>query len=154
MKKLQIYKSTNKFYSMINQNITVDVLNEKFNLNMTQHLGIEYTEVGEDFVSGKMPVDERTKQPMGLLHGGASVVLAETLGSVASNLCIDQTKQYCVGLEINANHVKSATKGFVHGIAKSVHIGKKTHIWEIKISNEADQLVCISRLTVAVIDKK
>lgn len=154
MKKLQIYKSTNKFYHMINQNITVDDLNKNFNINMTQHLGIVYTGVGTDFITGKMPVDERTKQPMGLLHGGASVVLAETLGSVASNICIDQTKQYCVGLEINANHIKSATKGFVYGTAKAVHIGKKTHIWEIKITNEDNQLVCISRLTVAVIDKK
>ena len=154
MKKLQIYKSTNKFYHMINQNITVDDLNKKFNVNMTQHLGIVYTGIGTDFINGKMPVDERTKQPMGLLHGGASVVLAETLGSVASNICIDQTKQYCVGLEINANHIKSATEGFVYGTAKAIHIGRKTHIWEIKISNEADQLVCISRLTVAVIDKK
>lgn len=139
---------------MIDKNITVDFLNDKFNINMTQHLGIIYSEIGEDFITGKMPVDERTKQPMGLLHGGASVVLAESLGSIASNFCIDQTKQYCVGLEINANHIKSATDGFVHGIAKAIHIGRKTHIWEIKITNDKEQLVCISRLTVAVIDKK
>ncbi len=139
---------------MIDLNITVDDLNQKYNINMTQHLGIIYTEIGKDFVSGKMPVDKRTKQPMGLLHGGASVVLAETLGSVASNLCVNQTKYACVGLEINANHIKSATEGFVHGTAKAVHIGRKTHIWEIKITNDNDNLVCISRLTVAIIDKK
>lgn len=139
---------------MIDQNITVDFLNEKFNTNMTQHLGIVYSEIGKDFIAGKMPVDERTKQPMGLLHGGASVVLAESLGSIASNFCIDQTKQYCVGLEINANHIKSATEGYVHGIAKALHIGRKTHVWEIKITNDKEQLVCISRLTVAIIDKK
>ncbi len=139
---------------MINQNVTVDFLNERFNNNMTQLIGIEYTELGEDYIKGKMPVDERTKQPLGLLHGGASVVFAESLGSLASNLCVDQTKHYCVGLEINANHVKSATEGYVYGTAKAVHIGKKTHIWEIKITNDAQQLVCVSRLTVAVMDKK
>lgn len=139
---------------MIDKNITVDFLNERFNNNMTQHLGIIYTKIGENFIEGKMPVDERTKQPMGLLHGGASVVLAESLGSIASNFSIDQTKQYCVGLEINANHIKSATEGYVHGLATAIHMGKKTHVWEIKITNDKEQLVCISRLTVAVIDKK
>lgn len=139
---------------MIDKNITVDFLNERFNNNMTQHLGIIYTKIGENFIEGKMPVNERTKQPLGLLHGGASVVLAESLGSIASNFSIDQTKQYCVGLEINANHIKSATEGYVHGLATAIHMGKKTHIWEIKITNDKEQLVCISRLTVAVIDKK
>ena len=139
---------------MIDQNITAAYLNEKFNVNMIQHLGIVYTEVGTDFICGKMPVDERTKQPLGLLHGGASVVLAETLGSVAAHLCLDPTKQYAVGLEINANHIKSATEGYVYGKASALHIGKKTHVWEIKITNEKNELICISRITIAIIDKK
>ena len=139
---------------MIDQNITAAYLNEKFNVNMIQHLGIVYTEVGTDFICGKMPVDERTKQPLGLLHGGASVVLAETLGSVAAHLCLDSTKQYAVGLEINANHIKSATEGYVYGKASALHIGKKTHVWEIKITNEKNKLICISRITISIIDKK
>ena len=138
-------------------------LNEKISLkqakafcevNMVKHLGIELVEVGEDFLSAKMPVDHRTQQPFGLLHGGASVVLAESLGSIGASFCVDPTKQFCVGLEINANHVKSAKEGYVLGVAKPVHIGKRTHIWEIKITNEADELVCISRITMAVIDRK
>lgn len=121
---------------------------------MVSYLGIEFTEVGSNYIMAKMPVDNRTKQPMGLLHGGASVALAETLGSIGSLLCIDKTKQYPVGLEINANHVKSATSGFVTGKATIIHLGKKTHIWDIRIHNEQNELVCISRLTVAIIDRK
>ncbi len=121
---------------------------------MVSHLGIEYTEVGENYICGKMPVDSRTTQPYGLLHGGASVVLAETLGSVGSNLCVDKEKYSCVGLEINANHLKSASSGYVYGRATIIHLGHKTHVWDVRITNEANQLVCISRLTVAVIDKK
>ena len=122
--------------------------------NMVKHLGIELLEIGEDFVSAKMPVDHRTQQPFGLLHGGASVVLAESLGSIGASFCVDPTKQYCVGLEINANHIKAAREGYVLGVAKPIHIGKKTHIWEIRITNEQDELVCISRITMAVIDRK
>jgi 1,4-dihydroxy-2-naphthoyl-CoA hydrolase len=121
---------------------------------MVSHLGIEFTEVNTNFLKARMPVDERTKQPMGILHGGASVVLAETLGSVASSLLLNREKQYAVGLEINANHVKSAKEGFVWGTTKAIHIGKRTHIWEIVIKNDAAQLVAISRLTVAIIDRK
>ncbi len=121
---------------------------------MVEHLGIEFTEIGENFIAGKMPVDKRTIQPMGLLHGGASVVLAETLGSIGSSLCIDLNTKICVGLEINANHIKSAKDGFVYGKAELIHEGKNTHVWEIKITNEQKQLVCISRLTVAILDKK
>lgn len=121
--------------------------------NMVAHLGIEYTEVGPDYVCGRMPVDHRTQQPLGILHGGASVVLAETLGSVGANLCIDPAKFYAVGLDINANHIKSATSGWVYGKATIVHAGKRTQVWEIKITNEEKQLVCISRLTMAVIEK-
>jgi 1,4-dihydroxy-2-naphthoyl-CoA hydrolase len=121
---------------------------------MVEHLGIEYTEIGENFISAKMPVDRRTHQPLGLLHGGASVALAETLGSIAANCCVDNKIQYCVGLEINANHVKSATSGYVYGTTIPIHIGKRTHIWEIRITNEEKELVCISRITIAVIDRK
>ena len=121
---------------------------------MVEHLGIEFLELGEKFISAKMPVDHRTHQPMGLLHGGASIALAETLGSVASSIIIDMDKFACVGLEINANHIKSARSGFVIGKATPIHLGKKTHVWDIKIRNEDDELICISRLTVAVIEKK
>ena len=121
---------------------------------LVDHLGIEILEIGKDYVSGKMPVDHRTHQPLGLLHGGASVALAETLGSIAATLTLNTEIQYCVGLEINANHIKSAREGWVYGITKPIHIGKKTQVWEIKITNEDDQLVCISRITMAVIDRK
>lgn len=115
-------------------------------------LGIEYTQVGDNFIQATMPVDARTHQPHGLLHGGASVVLAETLGSVAANLAVADDK-ICVGLEVNANHVRSIKKGTVVGTATAVHIGYSTQIWQIEICNERQQLICTSRLTVAVIDK-
>ena len=139
---------------IFNSDITVEKLNKELNNNMISHLDIEYTEIGHDYLSGKMPVTYKTKQPMGLLHGGASVVLAESLGSVASNLCIDPEKQYCVGLEVNANHIRSEKDGFVFGKAVAIHIGRKTHIWQITITNSEEKIVCVSRLTVAVIDKK
>lgn len=120
---------------------------------MLQHIGIEYTEVGSDYLCGKMPVDARTMQPLGLLHGGASVVLAETLGSMAANLCVDQKKYVCVGMEINANHIKSVKEGYVYGKATARHIGKKTQIWETLIHDDSDNLICISRLTIAVLNK-
>jgi 1,4-dihydroxy-2-naphthoyl-CoA hydrolase len=101
-----------------------------------------------------MPVDHRTKQPYGLLHGGASCVLAETIGSVASAMVVDPAQFQCVGLEINANHVHSATSGYVTGIARPLHLGKSTHVWDIKIYNEDEKMVCVSRLTVAIIQKR
>ncbi len=119
-----------------------------------QHLGIEFTEIADDYLIAKMPVDHRTHQPLGLLHGGASVALAETLGSVAATFCVDPALQYCVGLEINANHIKSVKSGFVFGKTTPIHIGKRTHVWEIRITDEDDSLVCISRITMAVIDKR
>ena len=122
--------------------------------SMVDHLGIEFTDIGDDHLSARMPVDHRTHQPFGILHGGASAALAETLGSVAANLSIDQNHDYCVGLEINANHVKSVKDGWVTGTARPIHIGARTHIWEIRINNSDDQLVCISRLTMAVIKNK
>ena len=121
---------------------------------MVEALGIEFLEIGDDFISARMPVDHRTHQPMGILHGGASVALAETLGSVASTLLIDLNRYNCVGIEINANHLKTARNGYVTGKATPIHIGKKTHIWEIKINNESNDLVCISRLTAMIIERK
>jgi len=138
---------------IFNPKMTLDLINGSLNKNMTKFLDIEYTEIGEDFISGKMPVDEKTQQPMGLLHGGASVVLAESLGSVASNFCVDLEKEYCVGLEINANHVRGVKSGFVYGKATAIHIGRKTHLWDIDITNEEGKLVCKSRLTIAVVKK-
>jgi 1,4-dihydroxy-2-naphthoyl-CoA hydrolase len=121
---------------------------------MVGFLGIEFTEVGPDYVCAKMPVDERTRQPMGLLHGGASVALAETLGSIAAYCTIDADKQYCVGLDINANHIRGVSEGFVYGKASPLHLGRSTQVWEIRITDEAGKLVCISRLTMSVLDRK
>ncbi|MEP7279650.1 MAG: hotdog fold thioesterase [Bacteroidota bacterium] len=118
---------------------------------MAEYIGIEWKELGEDFLSARMPVDHRTRQPYGLLHGGASVTLAETLGSVAAAMVVDRNKFYCVGLEINANHVRSAREGYVTGTAKPIHIGASTHVWEIKIVDDREKLVCVSRITVAVL---
>ena len=116
-------------------------------------LDIRFSEVGPDFLKATMPVDHRTHQPYGLLHGGASCVLAETLGSVASAKVIDPEKFICVGLEINANHVRSVRSGMVTGIATPIHIGASTHVWDIKIYDEREKLICISRLTVAILKK-
>jgi len=120
---------------------------------MVKHIGIEFIGVGDDWIKARMPVDQRTIQPAGLLHGGASVTLAETLGSVAANLCIDPSEKICVGIEINANHVRSIRTGYVYGITKPIHIGSTTQLWEINIRDEEDKLVCISRLTMAVLNK-
>lgn len=140
--------------SFASRGVTTDHLNDLSKNNMLEHLGILFTEVGEDYISATLPVDKRTHQPFGLLHGGASVTLAETLGSVAATLCIDQTKQACVGLEINANHIKGAREGLVTGTVRPIHIGRSTQVWEIKIVNPQNELVCVSRITMAVIDKK
>lgn len=113
-------------------------------------LGIVFTEIGPDFVRGTMPVDARTRQPYGLLHGGASVLLAETLGSSAGNLCVDDG-QLCVGIEINANHLQAVRAGTVTGTARPLHVGRRTQVWEIRIEDEAGRLACIARLTLAVI---
>ncbi len=121
--------------------------------NMIGFLGIECIEVGNDFLKAKMPVDHRTKQSAGLLHGGANVTLAESIGSLAANFCVDQNNFYAVGLEINANHIRSKSDGFVFGIAKPIHLGQSTQIWEIKIVDETEKLLCIVRHTVAVLPK-
>ena len=140
--------------SIFRPGITLEQLNKFSGKTMVSHLGIEFTAIGDDYIEATMPVDHRTHQPLGLLHGGASVTLAETLGSVAATCCVDTNIQYCVGLEINANHIKSVKEGFVKGVTKPIHIGKKTQVWEIKITNPAGELVCISRITMAVIDKR
>jgi 1,4-dihydroxy-2-naphthoyl-CoA hydrolase len=137
-----------------NKELSVENIKPLGKGTMGEYIGVEWTEVGEDFIKAKMPVDHRTKQPYGLLHGGASCVLSETIGSVASAMVVDHTKFVCVGLEINANHVRSARSGFVTGIATPLHLGANTHVWDIKIYDELEKLVCVSRLTVAVIPRK
>jgi 1,4-dihydroxy-2-naphthoyl-CoA hydrolase len=134
--------------------ITVEALNKMSKNTMAEQIGIQFTVVGDDYLEATMPVDKRTHQPFGLLHGGASVALAETMGSVAAHCCIDQAAQFCVGLDINANHLRGVKEGIVKGITKPIHIGKKTQVWEIRIVNEKDELVCISRITMAVLDRK
>jgi 1,4-dihydroxy-2-naphthoyl-CoA hydrolase len=121
---------------------------------MFEHLGIEITGFGDDYLEGTMPVDERTIQPIGILHGGASLALAETLGSLAANYVVDPSQKYCVGLDINGNHIRSAKKGIVTGRATPIHLGSSTQVWSIAIKDENDKLVCISRLTMAVLNKK
>lgn len=131
-----------------------EVINRMQSNTLVGHVGIEITEIGDDYVRGTMPVNATTHQPMGLLHGGASVVLAETLGSLAANLCVEQGRQYCVGLEINANHLSSVREGQVVGTARPLHIGRSTQVWQIEIATEAGKPVCISRLTMAVKDMR
>ncbi len=134
---------------------TLEGLNATSKNTLAENLGIEFTAFGDDFLKAKMPVDHRTIQPMGLLHGGASVALAETLGSVASVLCLDDfTMLMPVGVEINANHLRSASTGFVYGTARPLRLGRTLHIWNIEIEDEAGKLVCVSRLTVAIVPKR
>lgn len=121
---------------------------------MGEYLGMKWVEIGPDYLKISMPVDDRTKQPYGLLHGGASCALAETAGSVASHFVMDPSKNICVGLEINANHVRSAREGLVTATASPLHIGATTHVWDIKIHDEGGRLICVSRLTVAILKRK
>ncbi|MDH5379251.1 MAG: hotdog fold thioesterase [Cyclobacteriaceae bacterium] len=139
---------------MFSKDITIDKIQQLGDGCMVSHLGIKMIEIGDDYLKASMPVDHRTTQPFGILHGGASVVLAETLGSVASNLLINNKTHIAVGLDINANHLRPVNSGnTVIGIVKPLHLGRKTHVWEIKIHNTDQKLVCISRLTVSVIEK-
>ena len=133
--------------------VSIRDLNKLSEETMVSHLGIEFTEIGDDYIRATMPVDYYTQQPDRLLHGGASAALAETLGSIAANLCIDRNKKVCVGLEINANHVRPCRSGSVVGTTTPIHIGASTQLWEIKITNKKNSLVCIARLTIAVLDK-
>lgn len=139
---------------MLRSDITLEYLNKINSGTLSELMGIEITEITPDFLAGRMPVDTRTHQPFGILHGGASVAFAETLGSLAAFTCIDASRFYCVGLDINANHVRSVSKGYVYGKAVPLHIGKTTHVWEVKINNEEGKLVCISRITMAILEKK
>jgi len=135
------------------QEFSVREIQERGLGTMAENIGITITAIGEDYLEGTMPVDYRTIQPLGSLHGGASVALAETLGSMAANYVVDRSKYYCVGLEINANHIRSARIGKVTGRAKPLHLGQTTHVWSIEITDEEKRLVCISRLTMAVLKK-
>ena len=140
---------------MFNTSTSLESLNHWGKGNMLEHLGIEFIELTSTSLKAKMPVDHRTKQPFGLLHGGASVVLAETLGSVASTLAVEDPKtQIAVGVEINANHLKSARDGYVIGTCTALRIGKTMHVYEIKIHDEQENLICASRLTVAILHQK
>jgi len=121
---------------------------------MARHLGIEMTEIGPDFMIARMPVDYRTIQRIGILHGGASLALAETVGSIAASYCVDRESFYIVGQEINANHIRPVSSGFVHATATPLHLGKSSHVWDIRIRNEEEKLTCISRFTVAVLKKQ
>jgi len=130
---------------------TVDDLHRIHRDTVVAGLGIEFTEVGDDFLCARMPVDARTKQPHGILHGGSSVVLAETLGSCAAQHCVDASAFRCVGLDVNANHLRSVVSGWVTARAEPVHLGRTTQVWQIDIRDEAGRRVCVSRLTMAVL---
>lgn len=129
-------------------------LNASSEATLVSHLGIRITAQGEDWLRGTMPVDARTRQPFGLLHGGASVALAETLGSIAGNLCLDPQVSMAVGLEISANHIRAVTEGQVTGTARALHVGRNTQVWDIRIEDEAGRLTCVSRLTLAVVPRR
>lgn len=130
--------------------VTLEALNAMSAGNMVEHVGIQFTRIGDDELEATMPVDNRTRQPFGLLHGGASVVLAETLGSVAGYLCCEG-EQHIVGLEVNANHLRPAREGIVRGVCKAVHVGRRHQVWQIEIRDEEGRLCCTSRLTTAVV---
>ncbi|MCY4177722.1 MAG: hotdog fold thioesterase [Endozoicomonadaceae bacterium] len=129
--------------------VTIENLHHITKKTMCEHLGIKFTQIGDNYIEGTMPVDHRTRQTMNILHGGASLAFAETLGSLAGNLCVDDPA-YCVGLEINANHVASVSSGWVTGKAAPLHLGKKTHVWSIHIHSEDNRLLCVSRHTLMV----
>jgi len=131
---------------------TLEQLNRRGKGSMVEHLGITFTALGQDYLSASMPVDHRTKQPAGLLHGGASVVLAETVGSVAGSLCVDLHRHFCVGLEVNANHLRAIRAGLVVGTAKPLHLGQRTQVWQIDIVDEDGWQITSSRLTLAILD--
>ncbi len=134
--------------------VTIDELNQLSQNTMSETLNIQFTDIAADYLKATMPVCAATHQPYGLLHGGASAALAETVGSVASWLTIDCDKQICVGIEINCNHVRGKKNGIVTATVRPLHIGATTHVWDIRITDEKDKLICISRLTVAVLKKK
>ena len=134
--------------------ISLERVTERNAGTMMAHLGIEFTEITGDALIAKMPVDARTKQPIGIMHGGASCVLAETVGSTAANYCVDITTHYCVGLSINTSHIRSAREGYVYATAKPQHLGRSTQVWNIDIADEAGRLVSTTRLTMAVLQRE
>lgn len=136
--------------SIWHNEVSLDAINESAIDSSSGHLGIEFIECGNDYIVARMPVDHRTRQPGGILNGGASCLLAETVGSHAAALCLDLEKVQCVGLDINANHLRSVTEGFVYATGKPIHLGRSTHVWEIIIRDEQQRLVCVSRLTMMV----
>ncbi len=138
---------------MFNLEMTVAAINQMCEQTLAANLGIEFTEVGVDFMCARMPVDSRTIQPFGLLHGGASIVLAETMGSVASTALIDLSTQAAVGLDINGNHLRTVREGFVSGTVRPIHIGRRTHVWEIRIEDDEGRLINVSRLTMMIIQR-
>ena len=133
---------------------SLPLINQALDNTLASSIGLEITQFSDSSVCGKIPVDYRTKQPFGLLHGGASVVLAETLGSMGGNMHVDSNAEMVVGIEINANHLKSVSSGWVHGVAKPIKIGRKIQVWKIEISNDDNELICVSRLTLAIVSKK
>lgn len=133
--------------------LTIEDLTNRSKNTLSDHLGIEFLEIEDEFITARMPVQNIVKQPMGLMHGGASAALAETVGSVCALMSVDHTTESIVGLELNINHVKAMRDGFVIATCKAFHIGRKTHVWDIKITNETDELVSIARLTTMVIPK-
>jgi 1,4-dihydroxy-2-naphthoyl-CoA hydrolase len=140
--------------SIWHRSVTLDEIADLRRDTLAEHLGIRVTEIGPDFLKGTLPVDRRTHQTMGILHGGASLALAESLGSIGGNLCLDTTRRVCVGQEINANHLRPVTSGIVTGTARPMHLGNRSQVWQIEIRDEAERLICISRLTLAVIERE
>lgn len=136
------------------EDLDLQVLNTRHADDINGYLGIEMTAIGPDWLEGRMPVDRRTRQPMGILHGGASVVLAETLASAAANFCVDREKFYCVGQEVNANHLRSAADGFVVGVARPFHLGRTSQVWGIEIKDDVGRPTCVARLTIAVVARR
>ena len=136
------------------QEMSLELVNQRSKGTMMDFLGIEFVEFGDDFLTATMPVHERTIQPMGILHGGASVVLAETVASTAANMAVDFSKYYCVGLEINANHLRSASQGLITAITRPIHLGRSTQVWSIELFNELQQPTCISRMTASVLTRQ
>lgn len=136
------------------QELTLAQIQKGCEGTLLSHLGIEFVEIGPDYLTAKMPVDNRTVQPFGFLHGGASVALAESIASFGAQLCLeDPTSQHAFGLEINANHIRSMRNGFVYGTGRPIHIGRSTQVWQIELKDEAERLICVSRLTVAVVTR-
>lgn len=133
-------------------NLGLPEMNARATGTMSAFLEIEFIEMGDDFLTARMPIIPRVKQPIGIMHGGASCVLAETVGSTAANFCVDYSQQYCVGLDINTNHIRSIREGMVFGCATPFHLGRTTQVWSIEVKNEAGQLISINRLTMAVLN--